>query len=334
MNDFDKWKFYASIDRSYSKKSFKNGLQYFLNSLPRHTQEIFLRTKQEEDNLFKTSENIKRVVGNLDPGTSGDAAEDVWKKFLQTMLPDYRIVTKGRISCDNGDISPQVDILVLDKNLPEKLVETKVYPFRSVIAAFECKLSLRTTDLGKTIRTASVIKKFGEKKRDITQEHSIFYGVLALSHDIHSSNKLPCESTRDVIMKHCKDVSPLGIIDFIVVPNDFCIVFTNRVFCYDIDDSDCPLKLQTEGNIQYNRFSPDISALGYFCYSLLFRMSQENSNLRRTVSSYEVFKYKGDHTTFFYLDDLLLDQFVGREFLAGVRDGSITEEDTILELWI
>ena len=49
-----------------------------------------------------------------DPGTAGDQGEENWAALLRDLLPrNFEVVTKGRIISQDGDTSPQIDVLVL-----------------------------------------------------------------------------------------------------------------------------------------------------------------------------------------------------------------------------
>src|ERR1044072_8424563 len=49
-----------------------------------------------------------------DPGTAGDQGEENWAELLRDWLPrSFEVVTKGRIISQEGETSPQIDVLVL-----------------------------------------------------------------------------------------------------------------------------------------------------------------------------------------------------------------------------
>jgi hypothetical protein len=118
-----------------------------------------------------------------DPGTAGDQAEEDWASFLREWLPaTYQVVTKGRIINPEGIASPQIDILVLHPNYPKKLLAQKHYFSGGVVAAFECKLNARPSDIKRAFESASIIKKLispsvGNPFDELY--HSPFYGLLA-----------------------------------------------------------------------------------------------------------------------------------------------------------
>jgi hypothetical protein len=133
-----------------------------------------------------------------DPGTAGDRAEENWAEVLRSWLPqDLRVVTKGRILGYDGATSPQVDIVVLDSGYPLQLNAEKLYLAGGVVAAFECKLTLRRRDLRKAFSTLRAIKEIGaqlptrreafaKETPSLIRELSspIICGLLAHSHEL------------------------------------------------------------------------------------------------------------------------------------------------------
>src|SRR5687767_13367978 len=83
-----------------------------------------------------------------DPGTAGDNGEENWRDLLRKWLPaTYHVRTKGRIMNIHGDCSPQVDVIVLSPSYPPSLLDRKEYLEGGVVAAFECKVTLRPRDI-------------------------------------------------------------------------------------------------------------------------------------------------------------------------------------------
>jgi len=100
-----------------------------------------------------------------DPGTAGDRAEESWAAVLRSWLPpDLTVVTKGRVLGYDGSASPQVDILVLEAAYPAHLRTKKLYLAGGVVAAFECKLTLRKRDLSKAFSTLQTVKEIGAQQ--------------------------------------------------------------------------------------------------------------------------------------------------------------------------
>ncbi len=121
-----------------------------------------------------------------DPGTAGDQAEEDWAEIFRNWLPaTYPVITKGRILFEDGSSSPQVDVLVLKPSYPLALRHEKYIFAGGVVAAFECKLTLRKEHVAKAFRVAAEIKRKARRLTgtpyDELNSHPIF-GLLAHSH--------------------------------------------------------------------------------------------------------------------------------------------------------
>jgi hypothetical protein len=121
-----------------------------------------------------------------DPGTAGDQGEENWATLLREWLPrPYEVVTKGCILSPTGDKSPQVDVLILSPAYPRYLLDKKLYLAGGVLAAFECKTTLRAEHLRDAMTTAVAIRRglrprFGTPYRELFSP--LFFGILAHSH--------------------------------------------------------------------------------------------------------------------------------------------------------
>ena len=90
-----------------------------------------------------------RARAQEDPGTAGDQGERNWADLLRRWLPkSYNVVTRGRIIFSNGEASGQVDVLVLSPSYPNGLLDKNLYLAAGVLAAFECKNTLRRQHIG------------------------------------------------------------------------------------------------------------------------------------------------------------------------------------------
>src|SRR5258706_15206214 len=106
------------------------------------------------DGLAQEYDRIQKRTRE-DPGTAGDQVEENWAELLRNWLPaTYPVVTKGRIVSENGIASPQVDVLVLQPSYPLSLRNKKLYFAGGVVAAFECKLTLRANHIKKALENA------------------------------------------------------------------------------------------------------------------------------------------------------------------------------------
>jgi hypothetical protein len=123
-----------------------------------------------------------------DPGTAGDEGESNWAALLRDWLPpQFHVVTKGRVLGTNGKLSPQVDVLVLHPAYPAYLRNKKTYLAGGVVAAFECKLTLRREHFTKVGRTAVKLRSLtGTRSGSPHDElHSpLIFGLLAHSHQL------------------------------------------------------------------------------------------------------------------------------------------------------
>ncbi|UUE28839.1 hypothetical protein LRQ08_31025 (plasmid) [Rhodococcus qingshengii] len=91
-----------------------------------------------------------------DPGTAGDEGEENWASLLRQWLPiGYTVVTKGRVLFTDKTASPQVDVVVLRPGYPPRLLDKKLYLSSGVLAAFECKTTLKSERIGKAANDSS-----------------------------------------------------------------------------------------------------------------------------------------------------------------------------------
>ncbi|WP_125181973.1 DUF6602 domain-containing protein [Thiohalobacter thiocyanaticus] len=121
-----------------------------------------------------------------DPGTAGDEGEENWAQLLREWLPPaYRVVTKGQLIDGKGQLSPQVDVIVLKPSYPAALHHKKKYFIAGVAAVFECKLTLKRADLSKATATCVAIKRLSGVREGTPYKELMtgpIYGVLAHSH--------------------------------------------------------------------------------------------------------------------------------------------------------
>ena len=128
-----------------------------------------------------------RARSREDPGTAGDQAEEDWAAILRDWLPAiYPVITKGRILFEDGSSSPQVDILVLKPSYPQGLRREKYVFSGGVIAAFECKLTLRRIDVRNAFKTASKIKRSIRNKSGTPYDQLNCLPIFELSAHSHA----------------------------------------------------------------------------------------------------------------------------------------------------
>lgn len=176
------------------------------------------------------SEEITREYARIrsrtkeDPGTAGDQGEENWAELLREWLPSYyHVVTKGRILNHDGKMSGQVDLLVLHPSYPKKLLGKKHYLAGGVVAAFECKTTLRANHIAKAMANSKIIKGFeqtsGSPYRELNSP--IFYGLLSHAHDWNCRKSRPVENIQNTLQKEDEKLvkHPCEMIDVICVAN-------------------------------------------------------------------------------------------------------------------
>ncbi len=160
-----------------------------------------------------------------DPGTAGDNGEENWAALLRECLPSYfKVVTKGVILDKYGHQSPQLDVLVLCPSYPNVMLGSKYYLKAGVVAAFECKLTLRHGEVQKAVETAASIKKdltsFDDFESPFKSLHSqIYFGLLAHSHSWKGKKATPLANIQRELKKAGDDHAnaPRELIDSIIV---------------------------------------------------------------------------------------------------------------------
>ncbi len=157
-----------------------------------HDLHDFMRQTSDEITL---EYNRIQKRANEDPGTAGDQGEKNWEEVLRGWLPStYKVVTKGRIINQDGQTSPQVDVLVLKDVYPEKLLDKKLYLAAGVAAAFECKTTLKAEHINKAIENSVKIKNLYPVREGTPYKElhaPIVYGLLSHSHCWKAPNSTP-----------------------------------------------------------------------------------------------------------------------------------------------
>lgn len=153
-----------------------------------------------------------------DPGTAGDEGEGNWAALLERWLPvGFHVRTKGRIISSDATMSPQIDVVVLNSSYPVGLLNKKIYLAAGVVAAFECKNTLRREHLKKAARTSAVLGKVARSDKDAARH--IIYGILAHSHRLASTRRRPEEVLSEALSKAVESEisNPRDCIDIVCV---------------------------------------------------------------------------------------------------------------------
>ncbi|MBK8632442.1 MAG: hypothetical protein IPN72_02295 [Saprospiraceae bacterium] len=97
----------------------------------------------------------------------------------------------------DGKKSPQVDIIVLKPEYPNKLLNKKIYLEAGVLAAFECKNTLKSSHINTLFENSKILKSLSVRREGSPYKelHSpIVYGLLAHSHSWKHPNSNPKEN--------------------------------------------------------------------------------------------------------------------------------------------
>lgn len=159
------------------------------------------------ETMSREYQRIQRRASD-DPGTAGDQGEENWAALLRDWLPSYfHIVTKGQILGPEGHTSPQVDVLVLSPSYPRALLDKKQYLAGGVVAAFECKTSLKAGHVEKSVDTAARVRELLPKRTGTPYRelHSpIIYGLLAHSHSWKAPESQPLVNIENKLLESDK----------------------------------------------------------------------------------------------------------------------------------
>jgi hypothetical protein len=152
-----------------------------------------------------------------DPGTAGDEGEGNWAELLRRLLPSkYHVVTKGRILGLDGRTSPQFDVLVLSASYPIGL-RAKKYLAAGVVAAFECKLTLRAEHIKAAMKNCAALRAIRRFRSEPTKSQIIF-GLLAHSHAWSKPRSRPVDNITSGLHAATKIVhQPSEMIDLLCV---------------------------------------------------------------------------------------------------------------------
>lgn len=98
-----------------------------------------------------------------------------------------------------------MDVIVLSPDYPKSLLNCKEYLSGGVVAAFECKTTLRRKHIGEFIEHSKKIEKLainenGTPRKDL--QSKIYYGLLAHSHEWKKENSNPKENIEKAIWEY------------------------------------------------------------------------------------------------------------------------------------
>lgn len=191
--------------------------------------ETYLRqVAYDEGSQRQLHEERKKLqaTSHQNPDSAGERTEDIFAELVRKLIPDeFKVVTRARIEFDNPRDSPQLDLVILKPGGEKRLNDLRSYPLSSVLAAFECKLTLRKSHLEKAVATANAIKgNYADgmaSHRGWTQDKigscRPYFGILALGWDKGDDLSLVSQLA-DVLLKSFLDC-PIGRqVDCVLLP--------------------------------------------------------------------------------------------------------------------
>jgi hypothetical protein len=273
-----------------------NDLKDFMNSATQEIENEYLRIQ-------------KRATE--DPGTAGDQGEENWATLLRNWLPStFQIVTKGRILSEKGIASPQVDIIILQPEYPKHLLDKKLYLAGGVLAAFECKVTLKANHIAEFIRNAVEIREHISNRKGTPYKElnsGILYGLLAHSHSWKGENSKPIDNIENKLWleDELKIKHPNQIPDIICVADLATWSSTKMTFIgprlipnwETMADKYGPNGSATSGYICHSKEtenqSEDFSPIGAMITSILNKLAWEYPNLRSLAKYFTATNIQG-----------------------------------------
>jgi hypothetical protein len=236
--------------------------------------ELFQLMRQATDTMASEYQRI-HARSREDPGTAGDDGEENWAELLRHWLPStYHVVTKGRVISSTGVASRQIDVFVLSPSYPRGLLNKKLYLAAGVLAAFECKNTLRLPHIRQAVETGAELR--GLARSDNSVKHSILYGLLAHSQAVASADPSASVSSALTRADAAAVTDPRDCIDFVCIAN--LGTWTLMRFVTDaLDESESPKVLASymgplEARMQSQSPRDDPNPLGRFLTGLLRRL--------------------------------------------------------------
>ncbi len=220
-----------------------------------------------------------------DPANAGDQGEKNWAKLLQGWIPsNYKVVTRGRIINPKGVLSPQIDVLILKESYPEKLTEINHYIDAGVVAAFECKLTLKANHIKEAIEKSKIIKELYEPRRGTPYKElhaPIIYGLLAHSHTWKNPGSDPINNVNAHIQENDLAIieHPRQCIDIVCIADLITCTSVKWSIGGLSSTQENRYKILETGYIIRNSQNNQRSPIGNFISSLCSRLAWEKPEL-------------------------------------------------------
>ncbi|BCF89099.1 DUF6602 domain-containing protein [Paraburkholderia largidicola] len=230
-------------------------------------------------------------TSHLHPDNGGKENELLWVEFFRKIIPnEFAIVHGGRIIGPDGEPWPQLDILILRPGAEKRLDAHGYYPSSTVLAAFECKLSLKAAHIKEAAENAALIKRMTGDFSYSTIDDAIgtdfpYYGLIGtglargLSWDL---NEL-----KSKVLDVCALYHPKLALDFIFI-NDFsCLNVSFQVDQFEEDFLDCGVRSGNFYDPKIDAINIPIIGLSLFLTRLISKVKPEYVYLAEQYEFYE-----------------------------------------------
>ena len=278
-----------------------------------------IKTHDLHDFMNQISDEIASEYARIqkrateDPGTAGDQGEENWARILKDWLPqDFHVVTKGRIISQDGRTSPQIDVLVLHGSYPAKLLDKKLYLAAGVVAAFECKTTLKSSHIQEAIENCLKIKGLFKDRvgTPYLELHApIVYGLLAHSHSWKSPGSTPEKNIETKLIGEDTNLitHPRQALDLLCVadlgawnhikmtfigPNSIPSDWTNLIPIYGPKGS--ATTAYTGHTLNAQKQGSNFKPIGFLISQLTQKLAWEHMPLRALADYYRVTNLAGD----------------------------------------
>ena len=232
-----------------------------------------------------------------DPGTAGDQGEENWADLLRGWLPrTYEVVTKGKIISQDGVVGPQVDVLVLKNIYPKQLIDEgqKMFLAAGVAAAFECKTTLKTEHIEKTMENCVKVKNLYPERTGTPYKElhaPIVFGLLAHSHSWKGPNSTPENNIqKKLLQSDYKHVShPRECLDLLCIADLATWTLFKTIFSFPkFDGPDVGAQTTYFGHTRHsNSKSEHFNPIGTLISRLTLRLAWEDPSLRDLADYYK-----------------------------------------------
>lgn len=280
---FSEYRLQNCIHREYARE---------MSRLDDHEIDTLHLMENWEYLLRRERKRIQRR-SNRNPATAGHLSERFWIKVLKEFLPpQFAVVQTAHLSFPDISQSPQIDIAILKPGTSPAMVESGFYHTESIIAGFECKLTLTRDSIRKTIENCGKLKRAfpaGSGTGANELKPPFLYGLLAMGHHIRNKEKEAADSVKDALASYSASLlHPREMLDLLVVPGQFCFSAAREPNLFDATRIDGGYD-QVICEIPYSH--PSQNALGAFFARLLEYLRVDRPDLDHISKPFSFFGY-------------------------------------------